>query len=488
MSSPVNGLLDHGFSNLKEAIDHYKNNDLRLEELETLMERANRIMSIRHEGAPKMFQLPAHYRMRLSKPFPAAAIGSYRGNAKLSTIKSAFVYERLNEVFGVMGWDIEHHIVGFFMKPVLKYKEKDKQDGETKYWTRTVLMIGRIYLREFDLYTPWQYSGDDIDTYDFQSLEDVFKGCVTSIVSKCAGNFLEVGIQVFKGNPESQEYNVARRVTNDVSTEPTGGTKPAANQDGEGSGAPKPESTKPAGKEKAQAPVQQEVKTEPFKYDASHATLEFLENEVDLMNLEQWIQEALGIDPATLNIRTAKNGISKAMAVTWFKNIYLDKPAPEEKSTKPAGKARGPLKVEHDEQDPPVEAPAPPQKPKPNYTGARNEPDNKGRSFSDSVQLNDGIKGEDAIKYRPKSALDNIQIFVDKNRAVMKEAYEEVFSYKDADLLNKEREQIYAIAAKGAGDIDLLPYTKKVLHWHWWVLKYGGAYEFKAQEAQEHGY
>jgi hypothetical protein len=131
----------------------------------------------------KYLHIPHELRAKLRAPMPPDSIKQHPTKTYLSTIKAIYVAERLNDVFGVNGWDMEHEVVEVF---------KNEQDKP-----HYVLMAGRIYLREFDLYTSWQYGGHELLGKGTEPA-DGFKSAVTDAMSKCA-SYLEIGIQVFKG-------------------------------------------------------------------------------------------------------------------------------------------------------------------------------------------------------------------------------------------------------------------------------------------------
>jgi len=139
-------------------------------------------------------RLPSTMRQRLNKAMPPEAITKHPTMTFLSTIKSIYVAERMNDVFGVGGWDLETEIVK--EEVLIHYVGKDKV--KTDYTHVTV--CGRIYFREFDLYGPIQFGGHDEKTL---MAVNAYKGAVTDCLSKCA-SLLEIGIQVFKGNPADQ--------------------------------------------------------------------------------------------------------------------------------------------------------------------------------------------------------------------------------------------------------------------------------------------
>lgn len=147
----------------------------------------------------KIMCLPAGFREALSAPLPEEAIKPHPTKSYLSTIKSIFIIERLNSVFGICGWDFEHEIIGMYDN--IDYDQNKNEVRRRPY----VMAKGRIYIKAFDLYTPTQYGGHDINDRGTEPA-DGFKSAVTDCLSKCA-SYLEIGIQVFKGRPKDQTAN-----------------------------------------------------------------------------------------------------------------------------------------------------------------------------------------------------------------------------------------------------------------------------------------
>ncbi|KKN71856.1 hypothetical protein LCGC14_0417100 [marine sediment metagenome] len=116
-------------------------------------------------------------REKLRAPFPPEAITDHPTKTYLSTIKAAYVMERLNDVFGICGWEIEHEVV-----------------SDTDEY---VTVKGCIHLTEFNLRTSEQYGGHG-KTGKNTEPADGYKSAVTDLMSKCA-SYLEIGIDVFKG-------------------------------------------------------------------------------------------------------------------------------------------------------------------------------------------------------------------------------------------------------------------------------------------------
>lgn len=183
------------------------------------------------KGTGVLTRLPGHIRKILSKSFAniTGAIGAYPGGGGLSAIKSAFQVERMNDAFGILGWDVEHRVYQIFDKPVYKTPmdllDKDgkvvmnnwgkpvkNKNGDVAYYIKYVLMEVRVYIREYDLYSPWMFGGWPIDDYN-QEPGDAFKSAVTDGLSKVLGLHFEIGIQVFKGHPESLIGNESKAHT-----------------------------------------------------------------------------------------------------------------------------------------------------------------------------------------------------------------------------------------------------------------------------------
>jgi Uncharacterized protein conserved in bacteria len=125
--------------------------------------------------------ISAATRALLQKPMPPESIKKHPTKMYLSTIKAIYVTERLNDVFGIGGWNFEHEIIG------------DSPDYVT--------VKGKIIVKnaEYSLETLFQYGGH-VKTGKGTEPADGYKSAITDAISKCA-SYLEIGIDVFKGNP-----------------------------------------------------------------------------------------------------------------------------------------------------------------------------------------------------------------------------------------------------------------------------------------------
>ncbi len=116
-------------------------------------------------------------RKKLREPFPKEAIKQHPTKTFLSTIKAIYIAERLNDVFGIGGWNLTHEIV------------KDDEDYVT--------VCGSLEIKQYGFSTPAQYGGHK-KTGTNTEPADGYKSAVTDCLSKCA-SYLEIGIDVFKG-------------------------------------------------------------------------------------------------------------------------------------------------------------------------------------------------------------------------------------------------------------------------------------------------
>ena len=117
-------------------------------------------------------------RDELRKPFPPEAISQHPSKSFLSTIKAIYITERLNDLFGIGGWTLEHEIVS---------------DAPEYVAVRGRIIIGEPY----NIRTPDQYGGHNKTGKNIEPA-DGYKSAMTDCQSKCA-SYLEIGIDVFKG-------------------------------------------------------------------------------------------------------------------------------------------------------------------------------------------------------------------------------------------------------------------------------------------------
>lgn len=109
---------------------------------------------------------------RLSEPLPKEAVTPHPTKKFLSSIKSIYVTERLNEVFGVGRWRIESEIV--------------------ERVERMVVVKTKFTIPDYGIYYECYGGNDNPD------LGDAYKGAATDAITKVA-SWLGIGADVFKG-------------------------------------------------------------------------------------------------------------------------------------------------------------------------------------------------------------------------------------------------------------------------------------------------
>ena len=116
--------------------------------------------------------LTAEKQAQLVRPLPAEAVTPHPTKTYLSSIKSIYVTERLNEVFGVGSWRVE----------------VDKVDQSNKMVVVKVRLTIPAYGIDYEC-----YGGNDNS-----DLGDAYKGATTDALTKIA-SWLGIGQEVFKG-------------------------------------------------------------------------------------------------------------------------------------------------------------------------------------------------------------------------------------------------------------------------------------------------
>lgn len=122
--------------------------------------------------ATGVLSIDATQQAALLRPLPAEAVSPHPTKKFLSTIKSIYVTERLNEVFGTGAWRIETEIV-------------DKQE-------RMVVVKLKFSIPDYGIYYECYGGNDNSD------LGDAYKGATTDAITKVA-SWMGIGSDVFKG-------------------------------------------------------------------------------------------------------------------------------------------------------------------------------------------------------------------------------------------------------------------------------------------------
>jgi hypothetical protein len=132
--------------------------------------------------------IPEDVIAKLKEPLPKDAVKENSDPKKkgMSSIKSIYITERLNEVFGLGQW----FQVDKFVEKVPKPEGSGKGDS--------IVLKSILVVPKYGIYFE-AYGGND--NYD---PGDAYKGACTDALTKMAA-FLYVGMDVFKGHPETSK-------------------------------------------------------------------------------------------------------------------------------------------------------------------------------------------------------------------------------------------------------------------------------------------
>jgi hypothetical protein len=131
----------------------------------------------------------------LYAPLPSEAIKPHPTKTFLSTIKPIYVTDRLNEVFGIGGWQ-------------LKTENILVNDNGT--------VVNKVILTvpEYNIYYEC-FGGNDNGGQSSKGFDlgDAFKGATTDALTKIC-SYLGIGIDVFKGKQASKTYSTPIPIAN----------------------------------------------------------------------------------------------------------------------------------------------------------------------------------------------------------------------------------------------------------------------------------
>jgi len=125
-------------------------------------------------------------RVLLRKKFPDKAYSQHPTKKFLTTLKAMYITERLNDVFGVGRWSIDHKVI----------------ERTADY----VLIQGSFISLDFEVIIPSQYGGHNTSGTNTE-IADGYKSAITDCISKIS-SYLEIGIDMFKGeiNTYKKQY------------------------------------------------------------------------------------------------------------------------------------------------------------------------------------------------------------------------------------------------------------------------------------------
>lgn len=137
--------------------------------------------------------LPQEIQDILKKPLPAEAIGKHPRIEGLSSIKAAFVLERLNEAFGTGGWDDSATIIDRSTRTEVWGAGTPKEKTVTLH-VATVQLFFTV--EKYGLHKENFGGSDNVD------LGDALKGARTDALTKIASE-LGVGLEIYKSGREA---------------------------------------------------------------------------------------------------------------------------------------------------------------------------------------------------------------------------------------------------------------------------------------------
>lgn len=131
-----------------------------------------------------MKQITEEQKRILDQPLPDKAVTPHPTKQYLSNIKSIYVTERLNTVFGVGSWRVKSELV----------EKKDKM----------VVVKTFFVIPEYGIYYECYGGNDNAD------LGDAYKGAVTDAITKI-GSWLGIGAHVWKNEKQQEKQSQAKR-------------------------------------------------------------------------------------------------------------------------------------------------------------------------------------------------------------------------------------------------------------------------------------
>ncbi len=135
----------------------------------------------------------------IDKDFPPEALSADNSRGfELTSIKAQYVIERLNDVFGIGGWD-------YIFKPVIETPEE---------------IVMQVEIRFSESSSVAQYGSRQIvkNKKGVGRLGDAYKGAVTDGLTKCA-SIIGIGHNVFKGNVKVGKTTKTDKIVKDIKKE-----------------------------------------------------------------------------------------------------------------------------------------------------------------------------------------------------------------------------------------------------------------------------
>ena len=134
-----------------------------------------------------MDKITEEMRAKLREPLPQEAVSRHPTKTYLSSIKSIYVVERINDVFGLGTWTLKSEVI----------ERVDK----------FVVVKAVLEIPDYGFYGEAYGGNDNAD------IGDAYKGATTDGLTKIAAQQLEIGIDVFKGSKPNPSQQTSRSAT-----------------------------------------------------------------------------------------------------------------------------------------------------------------------------------------------------------------------------------------------------------------------------------
>ena len=131
-------------------------------------------------------EITKEMRGKLREPLPSEAVSQHPTKSFMSSIKSIYVAERINDVFGVGSWTLKSQVT-----ERVDYKREDKN--------KVLRDVRFVVVKAFLEIPSVGFYGEAYGGNDNEDIGDAYKGAVTDAFTKIAGQQLEIGIDIFKG-------------------------------------------------------------------------------------------------------------------------------------------------------------------------------------------------------------------------------------------------------------------------------------------------
>lgn len=144
-------------------------------------------------SSAKRIDLPQEIQEILRKPLPREAIGKHPRIEGLSSIKPAFVLERLNEAFGIGGWDDTVEVID-------RSTRNETWGSGTPNQKQVILHVATVHLTF--IVEKYRIHKENFGGNDNLDLGDALKGARTDALTKIASE-LGVGLDVYKSGRDT---------------------------------------------------------------------------------------------------------------------------------------------------------------------------------------------------------------------------------------------------------------------------------------------